>query len=178
MILGWVYVLSNSAMPGLVKIGQSAADPALRAAVLHTTGVPRPFTVEYKGLFADFARIERLAHAAFAERRDTAQREFFRLTAEAAVAKIRLLSDHPPHFEVCNFEIPETKSRSVSDWAPTPKSDAPWIAAERERRRLHRLSDHLEPAGLRFINCRVCGGVVRSSQRRCDRCKTELSAEE
>ena len=36
MALGWVYVFSNESMPGLIKIGQSAADPDLRAFELYT----------------------------------------------------------------------------------------------------------------------------------------------
>jgi len=46
--LSIVYVLTNSAMPGLVKIGYTAQDDAnSRIAQLYTTGVPVPFTIEY-----------------------------------------------------------------------------------------------------------------------------------
>jgi len=46
--LSIVYVLTNSAMPGLVKIGYTSQDDAnSRIAQLYTTGVPVPFTIEY-----------------------------------------------------------------------------------------------------------------------------------
>ena len=46
--IGIVYVLSNRAMPGLVKIGMTTR-PELdtRLKELYTTGVPVPFDVEY-----------------------------------------------------------------------------------------------------------------------------------
>jgi hypothetical protein len=45
---GWVYVITNLAMPGLVKVGYSRKDPELRAAELNSTGTPHPFVVEYE----------------------------------------------------------------------------------------------------------------------------------
>lgn len=54
---GWVYVLANEAMPGLVKIGFSTKDPIIRAQHLYKdpkigalAGVPMPFFVAYKAL--------------------------------------------------------------------------------------------------------------------------------
>lgn len=41
---GWVYVLANLAMPGLVKVGCTGRSPATRACELTaSTGVPPPF---------------------------------------------------------------------------------------------------------------------------------------
>ena len=46
-----VYVLTNPAMPGLVKIGRTAGEDAgARIAQLYTTGVPVPFTLAVRGL--------------------------------------------------------------------------------------------------------------------------------
>ena len=43
-----VYVLTNPAMPGLVKIGYTTQEDAGgRLAQLYTTGVPVPFTLEF-----------------------------------------------------------------------------------------------------------------------------------
>jgi len=43
---GWVYIIANKAMPGLVKVGYSMKDPELRAAELNNTGSPHPYVLE------------------------------------------------------------------------------------------------------------------------------------
>lgn len=45
--LGTVYVLTNPAMPGLVKIGKTARDDNTRIAELYITGVPVPFNIDF-----------------------------------------------------------------------------------------------------------------------------------
>ncbi len=62
MIKGWVYILSNRAMPGIVKIGFSTKDPSLRASELQGTGNPEPFVVEYDVLVIDPRDIEQHVH--------------------------------------------------------------------------------------------------------------------
>lgn len=47
---GWVYIITNEAMPNLLKVGFSTKDPELRANELHTTGVPYRYVVEYEAL--------------------------------------------------------------------------------------------------------------------------------
>ena len=43
-----VYVITNPAMPNLVKIGRTSQEEAgTRIAQLYTTGVPVPFNLEY-----------------------------------------------------------------------------------------------------------------------------------
>ena len=55
----YIYVLTNPAMPGLVKIGRTdAADPEERAKQLYTTGVPVPFVVEFAGRVDDPQKVE------------------------------------------------------------------------------------------------------------------------
>lgn len=45
---GYVYILSNAAMPGLLKIGKTTRTPDERARELaRGTGVPGPYTVEH-----------------------------------------------------------------------------------------------------------------------------------
>jgi hypothetical protein len=89
MALGWIYVLSNKNMPGMVKIGQTASDPSSRAAELYTTGVPSPFRLEYKGLFDGYAQIERAVHASLSSYRENGSREFFCVTPNRAIEEIR-----------------------------------------------------------------------------------------
>ena len=46
-IAGYVYILSNSGMPGLLKIGRTTRSVGDRVAELNSaTGVPAPFAVE------------------------------------------------------------------------------------------------------------------------------------
>lgn len=167
MALGWIYVLSNEAMPGLVKIGQSAADPEFRAAELHTTGVPRPFRIEYKGLFEDFISLERAVHFALSDRREHHSREFFRTSVQIAVEKIREAAQSPVCFEVWSGPklASETSKRDLDGIGAAEES---WVQMERQRRRQNRESGAVDD--FLHINCAACGAVVRNSQVQCDRC--------
>ena len=76
--LSIVYVLTNSAMPGLVKIGYTAQDDAnSRIAQLYTTGVPVPFTIEYACKVQNAEEVEKALHVAFGPNRINPRREFF-----------------------------------------------------------------------------------------------------
>jgi hypothetical protein len=81
---GYVYILSNSSMPGLLKIGYTGGVVADRAAALSaTTGVPVPFKVEWiLPVRGDAALVEGAAHARLAASRKG--KEFFRVALEAA----------------------------------------------------------------------------------------------
>lgn len=84
---GWVYVLSNRAMPGLLKIGYSLKDPDLRARELEQTGVPHPFTVEYELLTIEPREIEQGVHHILHEKRE--RKEWFRCDLQQAMLAIR-----------------------------------------------------------------------------------------
>lgn len=96
-----VYVLSNPAMPGLVKIGRTSHDDAnTRIAQLYTTGVPVPFTIEFAARVPNSEEVEKALHTAFAPYRVNPKREFFRLDPEQAIAILKLL-----HTEDATTEI-------------------------------------------------------------------------
>ena len=42
---GWVYILENPSIPGMVKVGRTTRSPELRAQELHDTSTPTPFRV-------------------------------------------------------------------------------------------------------------------------------------
>jgi hypothetical protein len=86
-VLGWVYAMSNTAMPGLLKIGFSLKDPALRATELFTTGVPSRFRIEYCALVHSPERIEVAVHQLLADKNH--DKEFFSCSIEQVVAAIR-----------------------------------------------------------------------------------------
>jgi hypothetical protein len=86
-IRGWIYIITNSAMPDLVKVGYSTKDPVLRARELANTGAPRPYEVLYDALVDDPRSIESSVHAQLLERREG--KEWFRCTPSEALAAIR-----------------------------------------------------------------------------------------
>jgi hypothetical protein len=87
-----VYVLTNSAMPGLIKIGLTSNDEAnTRIAQLFTTGVPVPFTLEFACKVENAREVEQALHTAFAPHRISPKREFFEIDPEQAIAILRLL---------------------------------------------------------------------------------------
>lgn len=76
---GWVYILTNPSMPGLVKVGFTTRDPTTRAAELTAAaGVPTPFTIAWCRAVADCAAVESTVHRMLDDRRVSGRREFFR----------------------------------------------------------------------------------------------------
>ena len=86
-----VYVLTNEAMPDLIKIGRTNGDVADRVRQLDTTGIPLPFECFYAAEVSDANRVERAIHEAFDDHRIRKNREFFRLSPEKPKAIIELL---------------------------------------------------------------------------------------
>jgi len=89
---GLVYVLTNPAMPGLVKIGQTTNDITNRMNELYKTGVPLPFDCDFACEVDDCKLVEDALHEAFNPYRINPKREFFRIYPEQAIAILRMLS--------------------------------------------------------------------------------------
>lgn len=86
MTPGFVYILLNSSMPGVLKIGKTARPPEERAAELSTaTGLPTPFIVAYDSTTADCDEVERRIHKRLNPRRVSPDREFFALGLKEAI---------------------------------------------------------------------------------------------
>ena len=97
-----VYVLTNPAMPGIVKIGMTdRPDVQRRMGDLYTTGVPLPFDcviareIEHR----EAAEIERALHTAFGPNRVNPSREFFQVEPEQVEVLLRVMpgQDVTPH---------------------------------------------------------------------------------
>lgn len=86
-----IYVLTNEAMPGLVKIGITSDDIANRVASLSAaTGVPLQFECYFAAEVEDAARLEKILHQLFSENRVNPRREFFRVEPERVVLAISI----------------------------------------------------------------------------------------
>mgnify|MGYP000948657467 CR=1 FL=1 len=102
-----VYVLTNPAMPGLVKIGlTSSDDAAVRLAQLYSTGVPFPFHLEFACRVQNADEVERALHRAFAPNRVNPKREFFSIEADQAISILKLL-----HVEDATKELDATPTQ-------------------------------------------------------------------
>ena len=76
--VGWVYLMRNKSMPGIVKIGYTMDDPWERANQLSdSTSVPSPFVVVYAQKTRYAKEVEADAHCQFQKRRINPNREFF-----------------------------------------------------------------------------------------------------
>lgn len=96
-----VYVLTNPAMPGLVKIGFSTNEDAnVRIAQLYTSGVPVPFRLEFACRVRNAKEVERALHVAFGPQRFNPRREFFSIAPEQAIAILKLLHTEDATAEV------------------------------------------------------------------------------
>lgn len=85
---GYIYVLANSAMPDLVKVGKTTRTPAERAAELSkVTGVPTPFIVVYEQLVEDCTAAEEFVHTMLQQKgyRESDNREFFRASPNEVI---------------------------------------------------------------------------------------------
>lgn len=134
---GIVYVLTNPCMPGIVKIGmteRSEMDARLRE--LYTTGVPLPFECKFacKVKKSECGKIEKALHTAFAPQRINANREFFRIAPEQAIAILELFR----HEDV----TAEVSQEIENDLTPEDK-------AAQEKSRMKRPPLHFLDMGLR-----------------------------
>ena len=101
--MGFVYILTNEAMPGLIKIGLTDQDDVeSRIRGLDTTGVALPFQCYYAARVEDNRKVERALHTAFGDFRLRPNREFFRLDPYKvkAILEVLELEDVTPRTEI------------------------------------------------------------------------------
>ena len=97
-----VYVLTNEAMEGLVKIGRTTTSVEQRIRELDNTSMPLPFQCFYAGEVANSALVEGKLHRIFADKRIRINREFFRVDPNQVREAIQFaeLRDVTPRFDV------------------------------------------------------------------------------
>ncbi len=111
---GIVYVLTNEAMPGLVKIGRTTQDdPQVRMDQLYNgaTGVPVPFDCVLAMRVNDLKEVEKALHTAFGPQRINPGREFFEISPVQAAALLKVIGfeDVTPEVKEANKSIPEAE---------------------------------------------------------------------
>ena len=87
---GTVYVFTNPSMPGLIKIGKTR-DLDKRLADADKTFSASPFECPYAIEVDNYEYIEKSLHIMFGDMRERQNREFFRMSAEAAGEALGLI---------------------------------------------------------------------------------------
>ena len=90
---GYIYVMVNPSMEGLVKIGKTTREPESRAKELsQATGVATPFYVAFSIFVLDCHSAEEFVHAILEHKgfRNTANREFFQMPLRQAIEILML----------------------------------------------------------------------------------------
>lgn len=131
-----IYVLTNPAMPGMVKIGMTGQDVTARLKQLYSTGVPLPFECAYAVKVTNAGEVEKAFHKAFGPYRVNPSREFFEIEPEQVRVLLKL------------------KQIGLEDMTPTVKEEAEQVdveakaSAERLKRSRRRPKINFEEMGI------------------------------
>ena len=145
--MGYIYVLKNAGMPGLLKIGHGP--PKRRARELSgPTGVPHPFEVAAQWEVSQPKVCEKAIHTALNRHRENTRREFFRVdldVARQAVERTLLelgerqppkqaarITPAPPAPRVSNRSAPTTESRTTG----RHRAQSVWSAIKADQKKL------------------------------------------
>ena len=87
-LAGFIYLATNSAMPGIVRVGRTQNWPTYRIAELSSPGVPEPFSCKASEFFVDCFKAEEKILAAFSAVGAPCDNKLFFKIEEAAARKI------------------------------------------------------------------------------------------
>lgn len=132
---GYIYVLANSSMPDLVKVGKTMRSAAQRAQELSgVSGVPTPFIVVYEQLFEDCTVAEDFLHTILKQKgyHEADNREFFRVPANKIIRIISEMSG-----QITALTTPHHEDDELDDFLLDEQTEYPWSniwdAAEKYR---------------------------------------------
>ena len=86
---GWIYIVTNKGMPGLLKVGFTMRSPDIRAKELSHTGVPHPYRVAFSLRVTDPYEVEQAIHRKLGLFREG--KEWFRCGTDQAIEEIHAL---------------------------------------------------------------------------------------
>jgi hypothetical protein len=120
-VRGWIYIITNPAMPGLVKVGYSTKDPTIRAKELGTTGNPHPYRVIYDALVVGPYTAEQRLHSALAHYQEA--KEWFRCDARVVINTVRTILRDDILLEKLGLADPAAMSRMDNNGSSTKSSE-------------------------------------------------------
>jgi ankyrin repeat protein len=113
---GYIYILINPSMPGLLKIGKTCRTSDIRAEELSgDTGVPANFIVAFEAPVSDCDAAESEVHRELANFRSNQNREFFKISLRHAV---RAVSEIAAKFTTTVLDADDHQNREPSGSQP------------------------------------------------------------
>ena len=112
--IGFVYVLTNTSMPGIVKIGLTKNIKDRIINLSSRTAIPTPFKLYRAIEVKDMFEVEKQLHNYFKKQRTNSQREFFTISPEETDP----LFDHYEKTGAKNFDkelLPKKKEKELID---------------------------------------------------------------
>lgn len=117
--MGIIYVLTNPAMPGLVKIGKTKNEKSIedRLRNLDNTSIPIPFECVAAWEFNSIDGVEFAIHSAFKDKRVRKSREFFRISPDQPIAILEKFGakDVTPQDDVVSVANAEDDRTSLNE---------------------------------------------------------------
>ena len=121
--MGYVYILENDSMPGLIKIGKTARNSRERAKRLsNPTGVPTPFKVVFELSSDKYELLEREVHRKLTQYRVDNKREFFKCMVDIAIEAIKEI--HSEHLKAADRSLSEKLQRELKSGNHRIRDDA------------------------------------------------------
>lgn len=112
---GFVYVLSNQAIPNLFKIGYTLTSVEQRVSELNSsTSIPEKFEIELVFACGNPRLVESQIHSELSEYRHNDRREFFRSTFEKTYSVLRVLTKDEPIFS----RLPKLNDNTIKHYSP------------------------------------------------------------
>lgn len=121
---GWIYIISNKAMPGIIKIGYLTKDPKLRAEELNHAGSPYPYVVEYEMLIEKPYQIEQKIHKILSGNKEG--KEWFRCSVKEAILVIKEIAANSFIYEQSRVGLIEEPQTELNE-EPQPINQPPQV---------------------------------------------------
>lgn len=116
---GYVYILTNESMEGLIKIGKTKRDSQSRARELQDTGVPTPFHVAFEIFCDDCDSVEKDIHEKLDQYRVRSNREFFKYSLDNAIAMLQGSGKTIEEYEYSAMDITAYLMKKYPTWMRT-----------------------------------------------------------
>nr|WP_315479687.1 GIY-YIG nuclease family protein [uncultured Rhodoferax sp.] len=148
---GYVYVLTNESMPGIVKVGRTERQPEIRSKELQTTGVPQPFRLEHFVFVDDCPTAEQQIHTLLESKglRTSASREFFNATLQEVIEAVELVTCQRSSTEPDFRYQQELASLAAAVPTPTGNKAIDRDEAEKITERLAKIARRGYPLGMK-----------------------------